>query len=107
MTARGLIISAPRSGAGKTTVTLGLLAALKKRGVAVRASKSGPDYIDPAFHAAATGQSGVNLDSWAMPPALLDALVAEAARDADMLVIEGAMGLFDGVPGRRGLCDLQ
>ena len=102
MTARGLIISAPRSGAGKTTVTLGLLAALKNRGVAVRAAKSGPDYIDPEFHAAATGQSGVNLDSWAMPPALLDALAAEAACDADMLVIEGAMGLFDGVPAERG-----
>jgi cobyrinic acid a,c-diamide synthase len=102
VTARALIISAPRSGAGKTTVTLGLLAALKRRGVAVRAAKAGPDYIDPAFHAAATGVSGVNLDSWAMPPALLDALIAGAARDADMLVIEGAMGLFDGVPGEPG-----
>jgi cobyrinic acid a,c-diamide synthase len=102
MTARGLIVSAPRSGAGKTTVTLGLLAALKKRGVAVRAAKSGPDYIDPALHAAATGASGVNLDSWAMPPALLDALAADAARDAEFLVVEGAMGLFDGVAGERG-----
>jgi len=102
MSARGLIVSAPRSGAGKTTVTLGLLAALKKRGVAVRAAKSGPDYIDPAFHAAATAKSGVNLDSWAMPPALLDALAADVARDAELLVIEGAMGLFDGVAGERG-----
>jgi cobyrinic acid a,c-diamide synthase len=104
MTARGLIVSAPRSGAGKTTVTLGLLAALARRGLAVRAAKSGPDYIDPAFHAAATGAPACNLDSWAMPPALLDALVADAARAADVLVIEGAMGLFDGVPvpGRTG-----
>ena len=102
MSARGLIVSAPRSGAGKTTVTLGLLAALKKRGVAVRAAKSGPDYIDPAFHAAATAKSGVNLDTWAMPPALLDALAADVARDAELLVIEGAMGLFDGVAGERG-----
>jgi cobyrinic acid a,c-diamide synthase len=104
MNARGFIVSAPRSGAGKTTVTLGLLAALARRGVAVRAAKSGPDYIDPAFHAAATGAPACNLDSWAMPPALLDALVADAARAADALVIEGAMGLFDGVPvpGRTG-----
>jgi cobyrinic acid a,c-diamide synthase len=97
-----LIVSAARSGAGKTTVTLGLLAALKRRGMKVRAAKAGPDYIDPAFHAAATGAASVNLDSWAMPPALLDALVADAVRDADTLVIEGAMGLFDGVPGEAG-----
>ncbi len=94
-----LIISAPRSGAGKTTVTLGLLAALRRRGVRVRAAKSGPDYIDPAFHAAATDTASLNLDSWAMRPALLDALVADAAQGADLLMIEGAMGLFDGVPG--------
>jgi|HubBroStandDraft_6_1064221.scaffolds.fasta_scaffold181786_2 cobyrinic acid a,c-diamide synthase len=97
-----LIVSAPRSGAGKTTVTLGLLAALRRRGINVRAAKSGPDYIDPAFHAAATGAASLNLDSWAMRPVLLDALAAEAARDAEMLVIEGAMGLFDGVPGEAG-----
>jgi cobyrinic acid a,c-diamide synthase len=97
-----LIISAPRSGAGKTTVTLGLLAALRRRGACVRAAKAGPDYIDPAFHAAATGAASVNLDSWAMQPDLLDVLVADAARDADLLVIEGAMGLFDGVPGEPG-----
>jgi cobyrinic acid a,c-diamide synthase len=102
MTARGLIIAAPRSGSGKTTVTLALLAALKRRGIAVRAAKSGPDYIDPAFHAAATGAAGVNLDTWAMPPALVDSLTEAAARDADVLVIEGAMGLFDGVAGSAG-----
>jgi cobyrinic acid a,c-diamide synthase len=102
MTARGLIIAAPRSGAGKTTVTLGLLAALKRRGVAVRAAKAGPDYIDPAFHAAATGVRGFNLDTWAMPPSLLDGLLAETARHCELLVIEGVMGLFDGVPGPRG-----
>ena len=74
MTARGLVIAATRSGAGKTTVTLALLAALARRRVAVRSAKAGPDYIDPAFHAAATGYPSVNLDSWAMPPDLLDAL---------------------------------
>jgi cobyrinic acid a,c-diamide synthase len=68
----------------------------------VRAAKSGPDYIDPAFHAAATAGKGVNLDTWAMPPALIDALIADAAQDAELLVIEGAMGLFDGVPGTPG-----
>jgi cobyrinic acid a,c-diamide synthase len=102
VSARGLIVSAPRSSSGKTLVTLGLLGALRRKGVAVRAAKSGPDYIDPAFHAAATGAKGVNLDSWAMPPALIDALIADTAQSADLLVIEGAMGLFDGVPGTAG-----
>ncbi len=102
MTACGILVSAPRSGSGKTTVTLGLLAALRRRGVAMRAAKAGPDFIDPAFHTAATGHDSVNLDSWAMPPDLLDALMAGASSDADMLVVEGAMGLFDGVEGNRG-----
>jgi cobyrinic acid a,c-diamide synthase len=108
VTARGLIIAAPHSGAGKTTVTLALLAALARRGVTVRSAKAGPDYIDPAFHAAVIGGSSVNLDSWAMSPKLLDALAAEASSGADIFVIEGVMGLFDGAPdgagasGRRG-----
>ena len=101
----GLIVAAPRSGAGKTTVALALMAALRRRGVAVRAAKSGPDYIDPGFHALATGSPGLNLDSWAMPPPLLDDLVGSAAAGADLLLVEGAMGLFDGIeapPGRSG-----
>jgi cobyrinic acid a,c-diamide synthase len=105
MTARGLIIAAPHSGAGKTTVTLAILAALARRGIAVRAAKAGPDYIDPAFHAAVIGRPSVNLDSWAMPAALLDMLAAQAASEAEIFVIEGVMGLFDGAPGvggRRG-----
>jgi cobyrinic acid a,c-diamide synthase len=96
MTARGLVIAATASGSGKTTVTLGLLAALRRRGIAVRAAKAGPDYIDPCFHAAATGAPSVNLDSWAMPPALLEALAGEAAAGAEFLLMEGVMGLFDG-----------
>src|SRR6187401_3443441 len=99
---RAIIIGAPRSGSGKTSVTIGLLRALKRRGVKVRGAKSGPDYIDPGFHAAATGKDGVNLDSWAMPPGLLTALVAEAAGDAEALMIESAMGLFDGIPAEAG-----
>ena len=102
MTACALIVAAPNSGAGKTTITLGLLSALKRKGIAVRAAKAGPDYIDPAFHAAATGRDAFNLDTWAMPPSLLDALLSETARDCDLLVIEGVMGLFDGAPGPSG-----
>ena len=92
MTARGLIIAATRSGSGKTTVTLALLAALARRGVKVRGTKTGPDYIDPAFHTAATRAPSFNLDSWAMPPPLMDALAARAADGADLLIIEGVMG---------------
>lgn len=105
MSARGLIIGAPRSGSGKTTLTLAMLAAFRRRGVAIRAAKSGPDYIDPAFHAAATGAPSLNLDSWAMSPAQLGALAHDAATDSDLLIVESAMGLFDGVavePGRSG-----
>src|SRR5271156_2521306 len=102
MTARGLIIAAPHSGAGKTTVTLAILAALTRRGLTVRAAKAGLDYIDPAFHAAAVGAPSVNLDSWAMPPPLLDAIAAQAADGADILIVEGVMGLFDGADVARG-----
>jgi cobyrinic acid a,c-diamide synthase len=102
MTARGLIIAAPRSGSGKTTITLGLQRALVRRGLTVRGLKCGPDYIDPAFHAAATGAPSANLDSFAMPDALLARIALGAASDADIVIAEGSMGLFDGVPGAEG-----
>jgi len=102
MTVRAIIIGAPRSGSGKTSVTIGLLRALARRGLKVRGAKSGPDYIDPGFHAAATGLSGVNLDSWAMSPALLNALVTQASDDAEYIILESAMGLFDGIPAPQG-----
>jgi cobyrinic acid a,c-diamide synthase len=96
------MIAAPRSGSGKTTATLGLLRAFKRRGVDVVGLKSGPDYIDPAFHAAASGREGVNLDSWAMAPDLLAALAAQTAKDSTLALCEASMGLFDGVPATSG-----
>lgn len=99
---RGLLITAPASGSGKTTVTLGLIAALRARGLVVQPFKSGPDYIDPAFHAAAAGRASFNLDSWAMGRAQITHLMAAAA-DADIALAEGSMGMFDGVATTGGL----
>lgn len=100
----GLMISAPSSGTGKTTVMLGLLRALADEGIAVQPYKSGPDYIDPAFHRAASGRNSFNVDTWAMGPQLLAAVAAQS-RDADICVAEGSMGLYDGVAtrGQSGL----
>ncbi len=92
----GLMISAPSSGSGKTTVMLGLLRALREDGALVQPFKSGPDYIDPAFHRAAAGRASFNLDTWAMGPSLLDAIAGQAA-GADIVLAEGSMGLYDGV----------
>ena len=91
---RGLVIAAPSSGSGKTVVTLGLIRHLAGLGRDVASAKAGPDYIDPAFHAAAGGRQCLNLDPWAMRA---DVLAATAAGlNADMVVCEGVMGLFDG-----------
>ncbi|MEL6060422.1 cobyrinate a,c-diamide synthase [Methylobacterium sp. DCY52] len=97
MSAPGLLVAAPRSSSGKTTVALALMRALTRRGLRVRAAKCGPDYIDPAFHQAATGRPSFNLDSFAMAPPLLDALAQATVSDADIVIAEGSMGLFDGV----------
>ena len=96
---RGIILSAPSSASGKTTITLGLLRALKIAGIPVRSAKSGPDYIDPRFHAAASGAECFNLDAWAMSPDSIRMLASGALP----LIIEGAMGLFDGaLPDGKG-----
>lgn len=99
---RGLLIAAPSSGSGKTLVTLSLLSLFKARGRRVAGCKAGPDYIDPEFHAAATGLACFNLDIWAMRKAGLDALLAHQAAQADLVIVEGVMGLFDGIPGKGG-----
>ena len=98
----GLVIAAPRSGSGKTTLTLGLLRAFARSGLKVAAAKCGPDYIDPAFHTAACGRDSLNLDAWAMPPALLRRLGLEVGAGCDLVLCEGSMGLFDGVPAKPG-----
>ena len=98
------LISAPASGSGKTTITLGILRALANQGIAVRGAKSGPDYIDPRFHEAASGTPCLNLDAWAMTPDR----IASFASGTTPLIVEGAMGLFDGAPpdGKGASADL-
>ena len=98
----GLLIAAPSSGAGKTTVTLGLLRALHKKGVALAPGKAGPDYIDPAFHAAASGEICLNFDPWAMRRELLLANAALHRSGGRTLVVEAMMGLFDGAADGTG-----
>ena len=102
MSANGLIVAAPRSGAGKTVLTLGLLAALRVRGIAVAPAKTGPDYIDAAILGRAAGAEAVNLDPWAMSAARLRGVAAARAEGADLLLVEGVMGLFDGAADGTG-----
>ncbi|WP_136656473.1 cobyrinate a,c-diamide synthase [Nitratireductor sp. XY-223] len=98
----GLLIASPMSGSGKTTITLGLLRALRRRGVEIAPGKAGPDYIDPAFHAAASGSACLNFDPWAMRRDLLIANAGLAAGGGRLLVVEAMMGLFDGASDGTG-----
>ncbi|MFD8427116.1 cobyrinate a,c-diamide synthase [Streptomyces coelicoflavus] len=98
-----LVIAAPSSGSGKTTVATGLMAALAGRGLAVSPHKVGPDYIDPGYHALATGRVGRNLDAYLCGPELVGPLFLHGARGCDIAVVEGVMGLYDGAAGEGEL----
>ncbi|QBJ94028.1 cobyrinate a,c-diamide synthase [Streptomyces seoulensis] len=98
-----LVIAAPSSGCGKTTVATGLMAAFAARGLAVSPHKVGPDYIDPGYHALATGRAGRNLDAYLCGPELVAPLFAHGARGCDLAVVEGVMGLYDGAAGQGEL----
>ncbi|MFJ4623560.1 cobyrinate a,c-diamide synthase [Streptomyces sp. NPDC088812] len=98
-----LVVAAPSSGSGKTTVATGLMAALAARGLAVSGHKVGPDYIDPGYHALATGRAGRNLDAYLCGPELVAPLFLHGARGCDIAVVEGVMGLYDGAAGEGEL----
>ncbi len=98
-----LVIAAPSSGSGKTTVATGLMAAFVARGLAVSPHKVGPDYIDPGYHALATGRVGRNLDAYLCGAELVAPLFLHGSRGCDLAVVEGVMGLFDGAVGQGEL----
>src|SRR5918996_1378859 len=102
MSAPGLIVAAPASGSGKTTLTLALVRTLRRAGIAVASFKVGPDYIDPMFHARASGRPCINLDSWAMRIETLAGLSDDLSKDVALVLGEGGMGLFDGAADGRG-----
>jgi cobyrinic acid a,c-diamide synthase len=97
-----LVVAGTHSGVGKTTIATGLMAALRKRGYRVASAKVGPDFIDPGYHSVATGHPGQNLDSWICGADAMAPLAAKAAEGADILVVEGVMGLFDGASWPTG-----
>lgn len=96
----GIVIAGTNSGCGKTTVSMGIMAALVDKGLRVQPFKVGPDFIDPMFHSFITGRESVNLDSWMLPEETVKYLFAKHSYDADLAIIEGVMGFYDGYGGR-------
>src|SRR5437762_3180865 len=97
---KAVVISAPMTGSGKSTVTLGLLAALQSRGIAVQPFKVGPDFIDPGLHEVAADVPSHNLDGWMLTRETNEWLFAQASAGKEAAVVEGVMGLFDGFDGK-------